>query len=60
MSSGDGASPSTWIAIVLIAKPRPRISGDSTLAIAALSGPVLMKNSSSVRNIAGQKIAGEG
>src|SRR5438067_565776 len=60
MIHGEAASPSRWISIVVTAKPRARSWAGSTLAIAALSGPMLKKSSTSVTNIAGQKTAGCG
>ena len=60
ISHGEAASPSRCITPVVTANPRARRSAGSTLAIAALSGPMFTKSSSSVRNVAGQKIAGDG
>ena len=46
--------------MVVTANPRARRSAGSTLAIAALSGPTLMKSKNRAANIAGQKTAGVG
>src|SRR6185312_11731044 len=59
MMDGEAASPSRWIAMVLIANPQPRRCAGRTFAMAALSGPVLRKSSVSATNIEGQKIAGD-
>src|SRR5207253_10141275 len=46
--------------IVVTAKPRARRDAGSTFAVAALSGPMFTKTSTSVTNIAGQKTSGSG
>ena len=48
------------MSIVVTAKPRARSSAGSTLAMAALSGPMLTNSRTSVTNIAGQNTAGCG
>src|SRR5205814_2238691 len=60
MIHGEAASPSRCMSIVVTAKPRARSSAGSTLAMAALSGPMLTNSRTSVTNIAGQKTAGCG
>jgi len=60
MSQGEIASPSRCISIVVNANPRARRLAGSTLAMAALSGPMLTNTRSSVPNMAGQNTAGDG
>src|ERR1700716_1087694 len=53
ISSGEGTSPSRWMANMLSATAEARSSGDTMLTIAALMGPVDMNSSSSATTIAG-------